>query len=62
VACAVLDVTCDGVIVDQVGACAFGLGVLGSETRNSPGRVTSWRWAEAITTAWQRIQAIPQAP
>ena len=22
----------------------------------------SWPWAEAITTAWQRIQAIPQAP
>ena len=23
---------------------------------------SSWPWAEAITTAWQRIQAIPQAP
>lgn len=22
----------------------------------------SWPWAEAITTAWQRIQALPQAP
>ena len=22
----------------------------------------TWPWAEAITTAWQRIQAIPQAP
>ena len=22
----------------------------------------TWPWAEAITTAWQRIQDIPQAP
>jgi hypothetical protein len=22
----------------------------------------TWRWAEAITTAWQRIDALPQAP
>ncbi len=22
----------------------------------------SWPWAEAITTAWQRIGALPQAP
>jgi hypothetical protein len=22
----------------------------------------SWPWAEAITTAWQRIHALPQAP
>jgi len=22
----------------------------------------SWPWAEAITTAWRRIDALPQAP
>ena len=22
----------------------------------------TWPWAEAITTAWQRIDALPQAP
>ena len=27
--------------------------------RRTPKIASSWPWAEAVTTAWQRIQAIP---
>jgi hypothetical protein len=30
--------------------------------RRSPKIAATWPWAEAITTAWQRVNAIPQAP